>query len=259
MLVPLLLASAGSRSIAAGYPALDQAQLDWIGQQIFSNECARQLPCLTSWNPGEDFPSLGIGHFIWYREDQQEAFAESFPALLQFLQAHGIELPTWIVEAGYHAPWPNREAFLTAVDQPELLELNSLLATTMDLQIAFIVQRFQLAATAMSSGLDEPARAQMAARLTELANASPPHGMYALIDYVNFKGTGILSAERYRDQGWGLLQVLAGMSSESDDILAEFVKSASTVLERRVANSPPQRNEKKWLDGWKKRLQTYLR
>ena len=28
------------------------------------------------------------------------------------------------------------------------------------------------------------------------------------MDYVNFKGEGVSSSERYRGQGWGLLQVL---------------------------------------------------
>ena len=41
--------------------------------------------------------------------------------------------------------------------------------------------------------------------------ASSPQGCYALVDYVNFKGEGVLSTERYRGQGWGLLQVLEEM------------------------------------------------
>ena len=33
----------------------------------------------------EDFPSLGIGHFIWYRADQQSTFEETFPQLIEFM------------------------------------------------------------------------------------------------------------------------------------------------------------------------------
>ena len=33
-------------------------------------------------------------------------------------------------------------------------------------------------------------------------------GVYALIDYVNFKGEGVKKEERYRGQGWGLRDVL---------------------------------------------------
>ena len=39
--------------------------------------------------------------------------------------------------------------------------------------------------------------------------ASSAQGCYALIDYVNFKGEGILLTERYHGRGWGLMQVLA--------------------------------------------------
>ena len=37
-----------------------------IGSKIWQNECGGTVSGLTSWNAGEDFPSLGIGHFIWY-------------------------------------------------------------------------------------------------------------------------------------------------------------------------------------------------
>ncbi|PWU11360.1 MAG: hypothetical protein C5B47_00975, partial [Verrucomicrobia bacterium] len=36
-----------------------------IGAQVWKNECAGTTSGLTSWNRGEDFASLGIGHFIW--------------------------------------------------------------------------------------------------------------------------------------------------------------------------------------------------
>jgi hypothetical protein len=39
--------------------------------------------------------------------------------------------------------------------------------------------------------------------------------------------------------------------------LSEFARSAESVLERRVRNSPPERNEKKFLPGWKNRIKTY--
>ncbi len=44
----------------------DQAALARIGDWIYRNECNRNPRCLVDWNPGESFPSLGIGHFIWY-------------------------------------------------------------------------------------------------------------------------------------------------------------------------------------------------
>ena len=39
--------------------------------------------------------------------------------------------------------------------------------------------------------------------------------------------------------------------------LEGFAQSADQVLTRRVANSPPERNEAQWLSGWRKRVGTY--
>jgi hypothetical protein len=82
-------------------------------------------------------------------------------------------------------------------------------------------------------------------------------GPYALMDYVNFKGEGVSPTERYRGEGWGLLQVLETMP-ENGPALPGFVKAADQVLTRRVENSPPGRGEAKWLPGWRNRLTTYL-
>ena len=45
---------------------LTPAQMDRVGRRIWQNECAGTVAGLTSWNGGEDFASLGVGHFIWY-------------------------------------------------------------------------------------------------------------------------------------------------------------------------------------------------
>ena len=45
---------------------LGGAELDRIGKRIWQNECGGTADGLTSWNAGENFASLGIGHFIWY-------------------------------------------------------------------------------------------------------------------------------------------------------------------------------------------------
>ena len=96
-------------------------------------------------------------------------------------------------------------------------------------------------------------------RFLEVANSFPPYGLYALIDYVNFKGEGTSSLERYNDQGWGLLQVLENMPQGSKtDSLQQFVNSAQQILTRRVDNAPAARNEARWLQGWSNRLKTYL-
>ena len=39
--------------------------------------------------------------------------------------------------------------------------------------------------------------------------------------------------------------------------MREFAKAGDKVLTRRIENSPPARNEAKWLPGWRNRLKTY--
>ncbi|MBX9724225.1 MAG: hypothetical protein K2X81_22645, partial [Candidatus Obscuribacterales bacterium] len=47
---------------------LSEKEAAAVGQKIWRNECSGSIDGLTSWNAGEEFPSLGIGHFIWYTE-----------------------------------------------------------------------------------------------------------------------------------------------------------------------------------------------
>ena len=242
---------------ASSYPTLNDADKAWIGQQIFNNECAARIACLSSWNAAEPFPSLGIGHFIWYRKDQHDIFEESFPALIRYLESQGIEIPAWIIAAEYDAPWESRQAFLDQQQAPDLTQLRELLASTMTEQTEFIIQRFEASLNKLLAVSAADESETITRNFFAVANAHPPYGLYALIDYVNFKGEGIVATERYANQGWGLLQVLQGMSEQTPPLEA-FVDSARRTLQTRVDNSPAIRNEAQWLPGWNKRLDTYL-
>jgi hypothetical protein len=244
---------------AADIPELDSTEVDWIGEQIFSNECNRNPACLTAWNAGENFPSLGIGHFIWYRQGQVEIFDQSFPALMQFMQARGMTIPAWVITANYASPWADREAFLAEMNGPRLTELRTFLGATMAEQTAFIIARFDNALAAMLASMNEsPRAATLENNFYAVAATAPPYGLYALIDYVNFKGTGVSLLESYNGQGWGLKQVLLAMDNESADPLDAFITSASRMLALRAANAPAERNESRWLAGWNNRLHTYI-
>jgi len=234
---------------------LDQGQLRWLGERIYQNECNAKPACLTAWNEGEEFPSLGIGHFIWYQQGQTAPFVETFPDLLVFLQHSGVKIPLWL-QQNHSQPWPGRREFLADHNAPRMLELRSLLAATRDLQTAFIVQRFvQLTE---DSGSPFAARADLRSKLQAVAAAQIPYGLYALIDYVHFKGAGTNGAESYQGQGWGLLQVLEQMPLAGNEPLQDFVQSAGVILTRRVAYAAPERHEQRWLAGWQHRLQSYL-
>jgi hypothetical protein len=117
-----------------------------------------------------------------------------------------------------------------------------------------MVERLQNSLPKMLDQAPVAERDQIAKRFNDLGTS--PAGAYALVDYVNFKGEGTLPTERYRGQGWGLLQVLQAMQGSS---AAEFARAAETVLRRRVQNSPPERGESRWLSGWLNRIHSYTK
>ncbi|HBL17766.1 MAG TPA: hypothetical protein DD417_13705 [Elusimicrobia bacterium] len=229
-----------------------------IGRRIWQNECGGTVSGLTSWNQGEAFASLGIGHFIWYPAGQEGPFEESFPRLIAYLRANGARLPEWLKD-GADCPWPDRQAFLRDLASPRMTGLRALLADTVPLQARFIIDRLEASLPRITATLPAEQRAAVGAEFYRVA--AHPVGLYALADYVNFKGEGINPGERYHGQGWGLLQVLQGMSGSGNETgapaLAAYAGSAARVLERRVANSPPERNEARWLPGWLSRVATY--
>lgn len=226
-----------------------------IGHKIWNNECGGLISGLTSWNAGENFASLGIGHFIWYPENARGPFEESFPKFIDFAIARRVDMPTWLQQTA--CPWNSRGEFLRAQDSPRMKELRAFLARTVDLQTQFMVTRLQNALAKMLDEAPPAERENVRRQFDRLANSA--NGCYALVDYVNFKGEGTLHTERYRDQGWGLLQVLEGMQSNATGPSAakEFSRAAAEVLKRRVQNSPPERNESRWLPGWINRVKTY--
>ncbi|MEI7954549.1 MAG: hypothetical protein WCJ66_05220, partial [Verrucomicrobiota bacterium] len=133
------------------------------------------------------------------------------------------------------------------------------LAAQGGVQTEFILARARLAVPRILAAAAAGERARIERNYHKLG--ATPNGSYALIDYVNFKGEGILASERYKGEGWGLLQVLAGMREVAGGQAAagEFAASAKRVLTRRTANSPPERGEKRWLKGWCNRCDTYAK
>ena len=236
-------------------PALNLSDADAqrIGKKIWQNECNGTVSGLTSWNEGENFASLGIGHFIWYPKGVRGPFEESFPKLVSFISRHGAKLPALLLAPNeLSCPWSTRREFLAAEDTRDMKQLRRFLADTVDLQTQFMVARLEESLPKMLSAAPPPERASVQLRFNNLS--ATRQGCYALIDYVNFKGEGVSPTERYRGQGWGLLQVLAGMRDSS---VSEFARSAERVLRHRVQNSPPQRKESRWLPGWLNRVHSY--
>ncbi len=240
-----------------GKITLSSADADAIGRKIWKNECNGTVEGLTSWNSGEDFPSVGIGHFIWYVSGQPGPFEESFPPLIHYMQRNEVAVPRWVAEAK-GSPWKSRNEFLAAQNSAQMKELRQFLANTVPSQTGFIVQRLEQALPKMKDATNGDADRK---RLEEnfYAVASTRTGVYALIDYVNFKGEGVKPEERYNGQGWGLRDVLLGMNRHSGgkEAAVEFSESAKRVLTLRVKNSPSSRGESRWLSGWVNRCESY--
>jgi hypothetical protein len=225
-----------------------------IAERIWKNECKGTLEGLTHWNKGEDFASLGIGHFIWYPASKKDRFEETFPVLLAFLKKEGATLPTWLKSVS-KCPWNSREEFYEDSDSSKMKSLREFLFDTRSLQAIFIAKRLEDILPLLIETSSEAKKEQVALHFTRLAKDA--NGLYALLDYLNFKGSGISLEESYKGQGWGLLQVLQRMSSTSKQPLEDFVEAAKSLLRERVRNSPPERHEDRWLKGWLSRLDTY--
>jgi hypothetical protein len=252
--VPLTIIMLATASLHAAID-ISSADAQRIGKRVWQNECGGTISGLTSWNVGENFASLGIGHFIWYPKGQRGPFDESFPKLVRFVSAHGAKLPQFLLPGhDTFCPWNSRVEFQQALDSPKMKQLRQFLVDTIDLQAQFLIARLQDALPKMMAQAAD--RENVQRQFDRVASSA--QGCYALVDYVNFKGEGTLPTERYHGEGWGLLQVLENMHG-TESALDEFAASAKTVLRRRVANSPPERGEARWLSGWLARVDGYAK
>jgi hypothetical protein len=228
-----------------------------IAMNIWRNECRQSINGLVSWNSGEDFASCGIGHFIWYPAQRKTSFEETFPRLLRFLQTSGARLPQWLMKFP-PCPWTTKEEFYEAKSTEKFAELSDLLVSTIDLQARFLITRLEEEMVRADRVLDAKTRTHIHQQYDRLWKDE--NGKYVLVDYVNFKGIGLSEKERYQGRGWGLIQVLSCMGQSGSTLCpaTEFALCAKKILARRVALSPPEREEGRWLQGWFSRIDTYI-
>ena len=230
--------------------ALSQQEITEVGQKIWSNECEGRIDQLVYWKEGEQWPSVGIGHFIWPPENYKGAFKEGgFHQLLSFFAKNGIKIPSWV---GRYSPWKNEKAFRK--DTHRRQELQELMLATIPLQAEFIVHKLSKALPSLTSELKPEEQARFTSNVNELLNT--PSGTFALIDYLNFKGSGIAEHEHYQGHRWGLLQVILEMRGHGEPV-DRFIDSAKMLLRRRVAHADKSRNEGRWIPGWFARLERY--
>ncbi len=237
---------------------LSAAQRRAIGMKIWQNESGGKVDGLTHWNEGEEFPSLGIGHFIWYPKGFNGRWTETFPEFIRFAGQSGArDIPATAKLAD--CPWNSRSAFYADFNGARLKGLRTWLAGNVDLQTDFIMAKSRAALPNILAKAPASERSRIKANYDKVATT--PNGVYALIDYVNFKGDGTNPREQYKGQGWGLMWVLMEMKDvpAGQPAAREFSAAAKRRLDLRVRNSPPARGEKRWTEGWHNRCNTYAR
>ncbi len=244
---------------------LNETQEQYIASKVWANEGAGLDKYLVHWNDGEDFASLGIGHFIWFPKGHTEKFREVFPMVLVSMESKNIAMPNWL-NSKIPFPWNTKEEFFNAKARgdKQYVELFNFIKSTTNAQASFLANRLNLALPMMLETIKDKRQAEIIKhRFNSILyneNCSiNEHGLYILIDYVNFKGEGTLESERYNNQGWGLLQVLENMDEKNPNRFLAFSDSAKAMLSRRIANSPKARGEERWRIGWNKRLDTYVK
>jgi len=230
-----------------------------IGIKIWFNECGGNEIGLTSWNDGENFASVGIGHFIWHPyPSKQASYHYGFPKLLRYIESRGIKLPPELRgKKALYCPWSNRTEFLQEKYSPKMVALRSFLRSTIPVQAEYLTVDLQKTLPALLACAPTKDRRFIYEKFCNLAQT--PGGIYALVDYLNFKGPGISNSHFNYEHGSGLLHDLKGLKHAPPGLtqLQAYVWSAKHALIRRVNCSSTQ-NRERWLAGWFKRLNTYL-
>lgn len=253
----------------AGEPTLPRLRIsaqaaDKVGRQVWMNESGGRPEGVTAWNEAEDFPSLGIGHFIWFKAGGHPQFEESFPRVVAYMRAKGARPPAWLdTRPVPPCPWQSKAQFYREFQSPRMVELRRFLLDTVPLQTQYLLERAEAAVPKMLAVLPQRAeRVHLVGQLERIVRSSPD--LYPLIDYVNFKGEGIsaketaFDAQRQRPEGWGMRWLLVEMrgTETGPAALAEFSRAAKAVLDRRIKNHPASA---RWRLGWHKRCDTYRR
>jgi hypothetical protein len=230
-----------------------------MAQRVFKNECSVEKDCLLEWNKGEDFLSLGLEHFIWFPGNSSSIFKDSFRSYLQYARKAGERLPVLLDKTPLPAClWSSRNQFLTSKESQQYQDIVDFMVKTKNCQADYLIETAKHSLQKIIDAAPGSQRSRIIKYISQLS--SNAQGLYAIIDYINFKGSGVGSSERYQGEGWGLLQVLEGMHDRpnAQETLSEFVRSAKKVLMHRVFNAPNDRHEDKWLQGWLRRIDTYL-
>ncbi|MBX9567536.1 MAG: N-acetylmuramoyl-L-alanine amidase [Candidatus Obscuribacterales bacterium] len=236
---------------------LSPEQKEAIGKRVWQNEAGGSVDKLTHWNKGEAFPSLGIGHFIWQPEGKTSIYGDSFKAFVKKMEDQkNPDLPKWL-NSEMGSPWKTKAEFDANFNSPKMKELREFLVKTIPQQTDHLISRLEESKTKILDAAAPDKKDQISKNFDKVLK-SGPEGVFAMVDYVNFKGEGLSMQPSYKNTNWGLRQVLENMKDTGNPV-KDFSASARQTLQNRVENAPPEKRaqERQWMHGWGKRVDDY--
>ena len=235
---------------------LSDAEAEAVGRKDRGRTSNATIDGLTHWNKGEDFASLGIGHFIWYKAGERGPFTESFPGLLDALAASRADLAR-LAPGQPPCPWSDRDAFFADFRGPRLNELRAILTDTIGVQARYAADRLRVGLaqnTRRRPGLGAPgAPGPLRPRRLRAQRRVRADGLREL------QGRGHQYRRALQRRRLGPAPGPQGMmdSASGQPSVKAFAESADAALAAR-GQQPAARDENRWLPGWRKRLLTYL-
>ena len=234
---------------------LTRYDLLYIGDKIFQSETGGNKYNLVHWNDNENFPSLGIAHFIWHTYNGSNGiFGDSMNELMNFYKSYNMRIPNILLNK--YSPFKSKKEldYRKKHNDKEIIELTNYLYDTREMQAYYLLLRME---NSLMKMLDKtPNKQHLLKQFYRVAKSK--NGLYVLVDYIAFKGEGLNTYKQYKNRGFGLRQVLEHMKGESlgSSAINDFANSAIYVLTERV-NNAPNNYEKKWLKGWINRVNRY--
>lgn len=223
-----------------------------IALKIFMNETGGKMENVLSWSKNESFANLGIGHFIWYG-NHREIYEETFPDFITYVQFLDPSLKIPKLLTYKKCPWESKEEFDKMKKSKTGRKLVKFLLNheVVQHQMNFMVEKLKL----ISNNLSQEESLQFIKKFKKIHETD--NGVFALLDYTNFKGFGTNPNERYNNQGWGLYQVFQEIEFNDrfkNNPVIVFKEKCRLVLLRRIKNNPI---DKKYRKGWLKRINKY--
>ena len=235
-------------------PKLPEHKLrDQLRDGLIKSETGGKRENLAFWSSSESFPSLGIAHFTWENEFSQ------FPELLGYMVKRGVQLPPKLKKAYYdnkkQRPWKTRAEFYN--DKKGREEIMRFMESSKDIQARFVIDYTMKHTKTLQSFSKSQLKNKVDGYLRTLRSSA--RGIYALADYINFKGAGRTESN---DKPWGVRHVLEemrpGLIGKQKAAINEFTEAAIRVLRRRVESGiVPEDKTKNRLPGFINRVNKY--